>query len=279
MNSKPELKNSSTKIVSVSVIIPCYNCSDTIDRALDSVVKQSFKPLEIILVNDASNDGTLSKLLDLQNQFDKKWVKVISLTINYGPATARNEGWKIASGKYIAFLDADDAWHPKKIEIQYTLMLNAPYMSLTGHICERIRGNESGTSFNEKYKTYQVKPFFQLLSNRFLTRSVMLKRELPFRFEDGKRYSEDYLLWLEILLNGYKSYYIDSSLAYSFKSPFGEGGITRDLWKMELGELDTFKRLYEKELLSILTVICFSCFSLMKFIIRKISMQMPKFRK
>ena len=266
-----------TKIASVSIIVPCFNCVDTIDRAVSSVVSQSLYPCELILVDDASNDGTSHKLIELQKSYGENWIKIISLENNCGPATARNEGWEIASGKYIAFLDADDSWHPKKIEIQYTLMLNSPSIFLTGHKCEIIRGNEPGTIVNEKYRTYPVKPFAQLLSNRFLTRSVMVKREMPFRFEDGKRCSEDYLLWLEILLNGYKSCYIDSPLAYSFKSPFGKGGITMDLWKMELGELDTYKKLYKKGLLSTLAVICFFCFSLIKFIIRKILVQMPKF--
>jgi hypothetical protein len=82
-----------------------------------------------------------------------------------------------------------------------------------------------------------------------LTRSVMLHRMLPFRFPEDKRHSEDYFLWLEMVLSGVKAWYLDIPLAVSFKSAYGEAGLSRDLVAMEKGELDTYLRLRRKKLL------------------------------
>ncbi|MEM3504172.1 MAG: glycosyltransferase family 2 protein, partial [Nitrososphaeria archaeon] len=74
----------------VSVIIPCFNCEDTIDRAVESVYKQTWKPAEVILVDDASMDRSFRKLLKLQEIYGSDWIKVIHSKKNEGPGGARN---------------------------------------------------------------------------------------------------------------------------------------------------------------------------------------------
>jgi glycosyltransferase involved in cell wall biosynthesis len=69
----------------------------------------------------------------LQNIHADGWVKVIPLTINDGPGTARNVDWEVAKESYIAFLDADDSWHPEKLRIQNELIWNNPDVALCGH--------------------------------------------------------------------------------------------------------------------------------------------------
>src|SRR5574340_1082572 len=113
----------------VSVVIPCYCCSETIGRALVSIASQTMLPQEVILVEDASPDGgeTLGKLRHLAGEYGETFiVKVIALKENCGAGSARNRGWEAAGQPYIAFLDADDAWHPKKIELQYSWMCEHP---------------------------------------------------------------------------------------------------------------------------------------------------------
>jgi len=124
--------------VPVSVVIPCYCCEDTIERAVVSVMSQTALPGEVILVDDASPDHgrTLSKLQELQERFrDKTHIEIIALKNNSGPSVARNAGWGTATQPYIAFLDADDAWHTQKLEIQYEWMKEHPEIALTGHKC------------------------------------------------------------------------------------------------------------------------------------------------
>ena len=99
-------------VVDVSVVVPCFACAGTIERAVASVAAQTCRPLELILVNDASLDETAACLQRLHDQYPE-WVHVVHLAVNVGAGEARNAGWSVAKGKYIAFLDADDSWHPR----------------------------------------------------------------------------------------------------------------------------------------------------------------------
>ncbi|MBC7511115.1 MAG: glycosyltransferase family 2 protein, partial [Ferruginibacter sp.] len=126
----------------VSVVIPCYRCTSTIRRAILSIAGQTRRPAEIILVDDASPDETLRVLYEIEREYSG-WIKVISSKMNLGPAAARNIGWNLASQPFIAFLDSDDAWHPKKIEIQYYYMHKHPRISLSGHSSRLLRNEDN----------------------------------------------------------------------------------------------------------------------------------------
>ena len=260
----------------VSVIIPCYECANTIERAVVSVARQSYRPAELIMVDDASNDLTLQKLFELKKRYGEEWIKVIHLEGNSWPAVARSVGWETATEKYLAFLDADDAWHPRKIEIQYNWMAHHPDVVLTGHRCLLIRNNEvADCTLPENWRAFRVKPLCLLISNQFHTRSVMLLRQLPYRFNTNKRFSEDYLLWLEIVLNSNVAWYLDLPMGYFYKALFGEGGLSGSLLNVEKGELDTYWRLHRQGLLSSFSTLCLTIFSLAKHLRRVVIRQLP----
>jgi glycosyltransferase involved in cell wall biosynthesis len=264
------------KLAPVSVIIPCYECADTIERAVVSVARQSYRPAELIMVDDASHDLALQKLFEVQKCYGEEWIKVIPLESNSGPAVARNVGWERATKKYLAFLDADDAWHSRKIEIQYTWMTLHPDVVLTGHRCLLIRNNQvTDLQLPKNGRAFRVKPFSMLISNKFHTRSVMLLRELPYRFNTNKRFSEDYLLWLEIVLNGYVAWYLDLPMGYFYKALFGEGGLSKSLLNVEKGELDTYWRLHRQGLLSRFSTLCLTLLSLVKHLRRMVINRLP----
>lgn len=98
----------------ISVIIPCYNNAQHIGRTLKSVLAQTIKDFEIIIINDASPDW--NKTLPVIKAFNDDRIKIISHKKNKNGAAARNTGIKAAPGKYIAFLDADDEWLPNHLE-------------------------------------------------------------------------------------------------------------------------------------------------------------------
>mgnify|MGYP003301270079 CR=1 FL=1 len=98
----------------ISVIMPVYNAEQYVKQAVESVLSQTFTDLEIICVNDASSDDSLSILLDLQNADSR--VKVIDSSENVGAGGARNLGLEAANGSYITFMDADDAIEPDLYE-------------------------------------------------------------------------------------------------------------------------------------------------------------------
>lgn len=102
----------------VSVILPVYNREFTIGRAIESVLNQSYTNIELIIVDDASDDGT-AEMIRLYN--DKR-ITLIQSKNRGGAAKARNMGVKVAKGKYIAFQDSDDEWLPTKLEQQIAFM-------------------------------------------------------------------------------------------------------------------------------------------------------------
>jgi glycosyltransferase involved in cell wall biosynthesis len=97
----------------ISFVLPVYNSADLITDALNSVLKQSFRPCEIIIIDDGSTDN----LNDVLEPF-QKYISVIRTHSNQGAASARNLGVEQSQGEWIAFIDADDIWHPLKLELQ-----------------------------------------------------------------------------------------------------------------------------------------------------------------
>ncbi|MBE9529344.1 MAG: glycosyltransferase family 2 protein [Proteobacteria bacterium] len=112
----------------VSVIIPTYNRSSYVIEAIESVLAQTYKNIEIVIIDDGSTDDTRERLKPYLNQY-KDRIKYI-YTENGGPARARNIGMKAATGEYIAFLDSDDLYYPFKTELQVGVLENNPDVAL-----------------------------------------------------------------------------------------------------------------------------------------------------
>jgi glycosyltransferase involved in cell wall biosynthesis len=111
----------------VTTIIPCFNAAATLPRAIDSVRGQSYPNIEIIAVDDGSRDGTLALL----REQEALGVRVITQA-NGGAPVARNTGIAAARGEFLAFLDADDEWHPDKLAQQVKTLTAHPGMVLIG---------------------------------------------------------------------------------------------------------------------------------------------------
>ena len=154
----------------VSVIIPAYNASKTIIGCLDSVYEQTYRNLEVIVVDDGSKDDTLSILRQYAQEHNDLTFQIYSIP-NSGPASARNYGIEHSKGEYIAFLDSDDQWNKTKIEKQIACFQKYPKVDLLGcgYSIGRKEGlNATGMKLISKRKL--------LLSNCFLTPCVLLKR-------------------------------------------------------------------------------------------------------
>ena len=252
----------------VSVVLPCYRCSKTIGRAIESVVKQTLLPKELILIDDASDDDEITiKILYEQaaKYADILIVKIIALDQNKGAGNARNMGWNLATQSYIALLDADDAWHPRKIEIQYNVMEKNPKVILSGHDAKIVKKNTFpdwelyGSSFKNITKENL------LVKNPFTTPSVMIRKEMPLRFEPSKRYVDDHLLWLKMAYEGYEIVKIDQPLVAIYKPMFGSTGLSSNLWLMEKSELDNYMLLYKDKRINLFTLSLLLIYSLLKY--------------
>jgi glycosyltransferase involved in cell wall biosynthesis len=222
----------------------------------------------VIVIDDASSDNTIEILQSLQNHYGKDWLKLVMLAKNAGPSFARNQGWDLASQNYIAFLDADEAWHPQKNEIQYQWMLANPNVAISGSdgiFPPYSSSFEQPESYNQ-YQVTVVKPSEILHSNLLQTSSVMLKRGLNYRFDPQKRYCEDHLLWMQIAVDHYPIYFFSYPLVYIFKS-FGIGGLSQHLWEMRLGYIDNCWQLWKSRKISFLMLSKLVIATLFKFII------------
>ena len=261
----------------VSAIIPCYCCAKTIERAVLSVANQTVRPYELILVDDASSDHTLDILKVLKNKYGE-WIKIVELQKNVGAASARNAGWLVATQPYIAFLDSDDAWHPEKIKIQYQYMFNNPEIAISGHAFYEL-SDSSVNDLNwpvimqsvEKVTWWQL-----LLKNRFITPSVMLKKDIPFKFSEGKRHVDDHLLWLEIVGAKMRAVKLNANLAAIYKPMFGASGLSSNMWLMEKAELSNYRYLYMQKRLRFYQYLFLQSFSIAKFFRRLIVLHIAR---
>ena len=108
----------------VSCVIPVYNGARYLAESIESVLAQEYRPLEVIVVDDGSTDGTgavLDAFGDRIRSFRQE---------NGGPSVARNRGMEMSRGEFIAFLDADDLWVPDKLRLQLDAMEARPYLDL-----------------------------------------------------------------------------------------------------------------------------------------------------
>ena len=225
----------------VSVVIPCFRNADTLVRAVDSARGQYWPPSEIIIVDDASDDPATKKILTEFELLQDGLVRIIRLDENSGPSVARNTGWDSATQPYVAFLDADDAWHPSKIELQLPEMLRDASIAMSAHIYGDFAQNSEPIS---PVPAYDLRLNRMLIGNRVSTPTVILRADLPERFDASVRFSEDYDLWLRILAAGNRCIFLPQILARGFKKPFGDSGLSGNLRAMEKGQVGVYRRLW-----------------------------------
>jgi glycosyltransferase involved in cell wall biosynthesis len=194
----------------ISVITPLYNSKHFISETLESVLSQSYQNCEMIIVDDCSTDNGA----DIVKEFQKKdhRIELIKLKKNSGAAVARNTAIKNAKGRYIAFLDSDDLWHPEKLEKQIKFMQDNDYaftytnyqkMTESGELIDEIVKSPSELDYKKALHTNYI----GCLTAMYDTKKIG-KIYMP---EIRKR--QDYGLWLKILkqVNGHG---LNENLAY-----------------------------------------------------------------
>ncbi len=216
----------------VSVVIPCFRCAGTIAASVASIAAQTRRPHEVILVDDASGDDTPAVLHALAERYPEGWITVIVCPENGGPSRARNLGWERASQPYVAFLDADDTWVPQKLALQMEALEADPAIALIAHRMAVRERSATVPALRPPVRTQVLGRKRFLLNNPFPTASVVLRRDLPFRFNERFRRVEDFLLWAQIGLSGHRCAKINQTLAFWHKPTYGAGGLSGDLAAM-----------------------------------------------
>ena len=212
----------------VSVIIPVYNRENTIKRAIDSVLCQTYSSLELIIVDDGSTDGTVKRI----KEYDDDRIKLVCLGKHGGANQARNTGMMNAKGEYIAFQDSDDEWLPDKLSIQIDFMRDSGFQA--SYCAYYLYENEVISTFPNDYadeEKYQCRLREVLAKhNAISTQTLVIRREVL----DLMKHE-----WFDSLMPRFQDYefairmvqvvevgYINQLLVNVYRS---ESSITRDM--------------------------------------------------
>ena len=233
----------------VSVIMPAYNSSDTLERALDSIYGQSLPPREIIVVDDGSDDWEKSRRIAASYP-EAIALRFIHTHKNQGVSSARNMGISLAQCRYLAFLDSDDAWYRNKLAIQYGLMTTGN-LDFSMHQyrddmnCLRC-DDEDVDSHDRSLCLSSLTSWTPLLRNDN-TSCVMVLKQKMVSYDTSLRRGEDFMLYMELLSRrGCRAAYIKRVLAGAFKRTLGASGLSGDVKAMHCGRMDALKKLLDR---------------------------------
>lgn len=231
----------------VSVIMPCYNMEKYISEAIMSVHQQTYPHWELLIVDDASTDGTVETVKRIAERDEK--IHFIEKTAHSGIADTRNQCIQMAQGMFLAFLDADDIWHPEKLEKQLGFMMERN-VGFTYSAYDWI--DEDGKPLNKCIHTIGNLDYEAYLRNTIIGCSTVVvnKTIIGDVVVPNFRTSEDSATWLDILKKGHLAYAIEAPLvSYRIRRKSASSNklkASADLWKVYRTHenLPFFKALY-----------------------------------
>ncbi len=192
----------------VSVIMPVYNNGKYLKECLESVINQTYKNLEIIIIDDKSSDNSLEVI----SRFNDKRIKIIKLRKNSGVAIARNKGVEIATGEYICFIDSDDFWDLDKIKKQVEFMKQNDYTFIYGDYVYVKDGKIKRVCVPKSINYKEA-----LKNTTIFTSTVMLSMEHLDKkdiYMPNIRRGQDTATWWNLLRIGIRAYAINEVLAF-----------------------------------------------------------------
>lgn len=189
----------------VSIIMPCHNHARYVDESIRSVLDQTEKDLELIIIDDGSADGSRLQIARAAH-FDQR-VKPLYHSENLGASVSRNDGLRMAQGKYIAFCDADDLWLPNKLAVQLETL--APYPEIGVTYCDALIIDSEGKKNDKRFSDRFPVPgkgngdlFPTLCIRNFINMQSALLRQTAIRpgdfFDPDIRWVEDWWFFIKI---------------------------------------------------------------------------------
>ncbi|EIS4930322.1 glycosyltransferase family 2 protein, partial [Listeria innocua] len=212
----------------VSAIVPVYNVINYIDETIESLLNQTLKDIEIILVDDGSSDGSFEKIVDYGDRFDNICV---AKEPNAGPGMARNNGLSIAKGKYISFVDSDDILPERALEIMYEAaeeeqvgVVTGISVSFNSNRSWFIGGHYNKGVFKSGRKTLIQNP--EMLYTLGPCNKLYLREVVQdIRFPDSIKVAEDHPFVIEAYLKSQSIYTVDE-IIYNYRAREDEGDIS-----------------------------------------------------
>jgi glycosyltransferase involved in cell wall biosynthesis len=200
----------SSQLPSISVIMPIYNAEKYLNEAIDSILNQTYPDFELILLNDNSTDSSKS-IIEFYLAKDKRII-FVNKDLNVGPATLRNEGFDIASGEFIALLDADDIAAPTRFEKQIGILKNNPQIGVCGSWFTTFGDKERRKVVQHPEQHNQIKVNF-LIDCTIGNSTAFFKKNILGEIRYNKEYvpAEDFHLWSRLITKA-QFYIIQESL-------------------------------------------------------------------
>lgn len=219
-----------------SVIIPAYNVSGIIGRAIRSAAAQTLPPLEILVIDDCSTDDTVEVARALAREIPA--LRVLSTSVNGGPAAARNVGLRGAQAEWIALLDADDAWKPGRLErlAEVASATSADFVADNLVMWDPVADAQFKPSYYELSEPrkqitlldmFRADDNFDFSKTSFsLTKPICRRKFLDdhkLEYNENLKVGEDFALLAESLFNGAKVILIEEAY-YIYSMPSGPSG-------------------------------------------------------
>lgn len=193
----------------VSIVMPAYNCEKYVVEAINSILAQTYRNWELLVLDDGSKDNTL-RIIEEFSQKDSR-IKALPNGKNMGVSATRNRGIELASGEWIAFLDSDDMWKPEKLEKQFEIVeKEAAEFLFTGSSYI----NEEGEPYKGIFEVPEKITYKKLRNQNVISCSSVLVRKKYFehiKMEKDEMH-EDYAVWLRILKLGVIAFGVNEPL-------------------------------------------------------------------
>ena len=232
----------------ISIITPVYNCEDLLHDTIESVIDQTYKNWELLLVDDCSKDNS-GKIAEEYAKNDKR-IKYIKLKENSGAAVARNTALENSKGRFIAYLDSDDAWKSEKLEKQMNFMLKNNY----AFTCTDYEKIDEENNYLKTVKIPERVNYNLFLRNTIIqTVGVMVDTKITGKdvlVMPNIRRRQDAATWAQILKSGHDCYEVPEVLSYyrvvknSLSSNKFKAAKTNWYWYRKIEKLSFFKTCY-----------------------------------
>lgn len=256
-----------------------YNSETTIISCVNSIFNQTYRgEVEIIIVNDGSKDN--SKVIVegiIQDNNSGISIELINKE-NGGVSSARNNGIRVARGDWIALLDSDDEWLPNKLERQMKVLLENPNIDFLG----TSRNGEYLKSIflKESNNLQKVSSKLLLVKYIYATPTVIFKKHIVNcigLFDENQSHTEDNKFFITVC-NKYNCYFLNESLVLTGggKQHIGASGLSSNITKMEIGELNNLKYSYKINIINFAEYMVLLFFSVLRFLRRLVIYKLIK---
>lgn len=177
----------------ISVIMPVFNCVTYIEEAVNSILNQTFADFELIIIDDASTDGTaaiLKKFTDLR-------IKLVLKQVNQGVSAATNDGFRLAQGKYIARMDGDDIAVKERLEKQVKVLENNPNVFICSNWIRFFGEADAIVKYKEKHN--EIIAELLIYCSICMCSAMFRRKELSgYFYDENKKSGEDYDFWTKV---------------------------------------------------------------------------------